>query len=1010
MNLFIKYYDKPYKTAYRKIEKYLELLEWNIFYDIKKIEDITICPCEYKTSNDPPALSKFKPFKSGDSWGDKFDYHAWFHMEVDALEEGTYLRVYTEQKGTSTVRPQFLVYINGKAVQGMDTNHTELLLNIGHNDVFVYGYISPNFKTAKFYAETAKIQKDVYGLYYDIRYAFKSLQCLNDDSEEFALTLNSLHKAVSMLYTYDFSSKEFIESVKNAKLFLEKNLSLQKESRAEVVCIGHTHIDSAWLWTLKQTREKVQRSFSTVLNLMDKYPKYKFMASQPLQYEYLKQENPELFERVKQKINEGRWECEGSMWVESDCNLPSGESLIRQINLGKDYFKKEFNKDNHILWLPDVFGYPASLPQILKQSGIDWFVTSKISWNDTNKMPYDTFNWVGIDGSKVNTYFLTGQDCDTNESVTYTSYVGEVDSTWIKGTYKRYQQKELNNKVLLPFGWGDGGGGPTDEQLELLERAEKGISGCPKTKFMFVGDFFNELSVKMKENKFPTWDGELYFEYHRGTYTTMADNKKNNRKCEFLLQNAETFSILSNIIFGEEYPTNSLNNAWEKLLTNQFHDIIPGSSIRQVYEDSEKDYSEIFKTGNAVLQSGYSLIANNVSKDDGYVIFNPNSFVANSFVNLNGKTVFAQNIQPKGYTVVKDFIDNNTISVNDNIVETNAYKVVFDDNWQITSIYDKNNNREVIPNGLKANELRIYADYPDNFDAWNYEKYSNEEFISITQFEKVEIVEDGVRKGVKIVRPIFKSKIEQTVWFYDNLNKIDFETKVDWHEQYKMLKVAFPVDINTNKATFDIQFGSIERPTHYNTTWEQAKYETCGHKYVDLSEGGFGVSLLNDCKYGHDVHENLIQLSLLRGTTYPNEVADQGGHSFTYSLLSHSGNLFEGNTIEQAYLLNNPLIAIKPTGEKTKLPKEYSLLKISDRNIICETVKKCKRGDGIIVRLYEDNNKRTTATINFGFNVKSAKLVNLLEEEIENISIKENNITLDFKGFEIKTLKLTLDK
>lgn len=1008
MDLFIKCYNEKFASEYRKVARYLKLLDENRYYNNKVVENIEIYPCDYKTSNVFPNLGDFVSFKSGDFWGGKPDCHAWFHLELDIVETNTYLRVYTEQKGVSTTNPQFLVYINGKVTQGLDTNHREVLLNIGHNDIYIYGYIALHLSSTRLFVETVQLDEDVNALYYDIRYAFKTLDFYRKDSQEYEKTIEALYRIVNMLYVYDFESDEFINSVKLARTKIRDDFYKKAENLygGKTICIGHTHIDCAWLWTLKQTKEKVQRSFSTVIELMKRYPKYKFMASQPLQYKFLKEENPELFENVKIKIREGRWECEGSMWVESDCNLISGESLIRQILFGKSFFKKEFNKENHILWLPDVFGYPASLPQILCKSGIDWFVTSKISWNDTNKMPYDTFHWIGIDGSLINTYFLTGQDCDVNDSVTYTSYVGETDSTWINGTYKRYQQTHLNNEVLLPFGWGDGGGGPTEEQLELLDRAESGLFSCPKAEFEFVGDYFNRLSKRMSEATFPKWNGELYFEYHRGVYTTIGRNKWCNRKSEFLFQNAEMISVLSKILKNTKYPKEKLNIGWEKILVNQFHDIIPGSSIRQVYDDSEKDYKEIFSIGESVLLSGIESVSDCLEKDTGLIVFNPHGFDVSTYAQFDEKTIYVENIPSKGYTLIKSYNDTNTVKLVDKIVKTSYFDVKFDNNWQIISIYDKVNDREVVPNGTIANEFRLYADYPDDFDAWNWEKYSNEEWKTLDTISSIETIQDGARFGIKIERKFYKSSIIQKIWFYDNLNRIDFDTIVNWHEQHKMLKVAFPVDINANKATFDIQFGSIERPTHYNTSWEQAKYEVCAHKYVDISDNGFGISLLNDCKYGHDVHEGVIQLSLLRSTTEPNEVADIGEHKFIYSLCTHAGTLFESNTIEQAYILNNPLIIAKPKGKENSLPTNYSLLKIDKKNIICETVKLAENDNSIIMRLYECNNKKSKANICFGFDVVRVELVNMLEEKVKSLDIKNNNLELIFNGFEIITLKI----
>ncbi|MBE6703419.1 MAG: alpha-mannosidase [Ruminococcaceae bacterium] len=772
--------------------------------------------------------------------------------------------------------------------------------------------------------------------------------------------------------------------------------------------IGHTHIDCAWKWTLRQTREKVQRSFSTVLELMRRYPEYKFMSSQALLYKNLKEEAPEIYDEVKERIREGRWECEGAMWVEADCNLSSGESLVRQVLYGKNYFKQEFGVENRVLWLPDVFGYSAALPQILRKSGVDWFVTSKISWNDTNRMPHDTFRWRGIDGTEINTQFITAQDDKGEPTRTGCTYVGSTRSTQVQGTYKRYSEKQIGDEAILTFGYGDGGGGPTARHLEMARRGAKGIPGGPNFKIDFAGDYLKRLEKKMETRPdVPTWQGELYLEFHRGTYTTMARNKRNNRQCEFLYQNAELLSTVAGALWGEKFPAQALHRGWEMILTNQFHDIIPGSSIKEVYDQSDIDYAEIRRIGEEIVAKTQQKVANGIDKRHGYVVFNPHSFDTAGLVKIEGKTVrTAQPIPSKGYLTTNGFVDTNHVSVEGNVVDTDCLRVVFDDHWQMVSIYDKTAGREVLKKGAIGNELRVHADYPHVYDAWEWQPYSAEQYKTITAVSSVEIVEDGVRKGVRIVRPHMHSTITQTIWFYDGTTRIDFETVANWHDRHQMLKVAFPVDVNSDKATYEIQFGTVERPTHKNTSWDAAKFEVCAHKYADFSEGGYGVTLMNDCKYGHDIHDGVMQLSLLRSPTNPNPEADQGVIPVTYALLPHQGTLAETDVPMQAYYLNQSMTAVAAAGEADTLPTAYCPMSLDKDNVICETVKQAEDGEGTVLRLYECRNRRTKATLSLGLPAKQVFVCDMMEREQAELPLVNGRVALTLGGFEILTLKV----
>ncbi len=995
---------------YRKIEHYLSILKSQMWRNIRDVDNIEVSYCGYKTSNTPPMPEEFKPFEKNGNWGGAKDCHAWFHFTLGKTEDNEYLEISTEHDGWNAANPQFIVYADGKMRQGMDTYHREMLLGEKEStDIFLYAYIGAWQVKAKLFAKTKILVPEIYELYYDILYPFQMLGYLDLESPEYLQIRTYLYRAVSLLDMNEVGSEDFLESVKTAEEYLKKSFYTDycREPVAKTVCIGHTHIDCAWHWTFQQSREKVQRSFSTVVELMKRYPEYKFMMSQPLLYKYAKEEAPELYEDIKRLVKEGRWECEGSMWVEADCNLTSGESLIRQILYAKNFFREEFGVENRLLWLPDVFGYSAALPQILKKSGIDWFITSKISWNETNRMPYDTFFWQGIDSSRVNCQFITAQPTDRNPTTKFAGYNYGTDANIIYGAYKRYTQKNLSNEVLMPFGRGDGGGGPTAEHLELLRRGARGIPGGTKASMEFAGSFLTRLAEKIETNpETPVWNGELYLEFHRGTYTTVAKNKKNNRYSEFLYADAEMLSIIAKELFGTPFPKAELHRGWEEILNNQFHDVIPGSSIKEVYDRCDIDYAMIKDIGESIVNGVKKKIASSLDKKHGYAVFNPHSFVGEGYLTLGGKTVKAEGIAPKGYSVCTAFKDTNSIKYDGKCVETDVLKVTFNDSYQIVSLYDKINCREVLKSGTAANELRLYADLPDNHDAWEWIEYSRDSYKVITALESAERIDDGARMGVRVTRAFDKSRLVQTIWFYEGTSKIDFETYVDWHTKHNMLKAAFPVDINSSRASYEIQFGTIERPCHFNTSWDKEKFEVCAQKYADISEGGYGVSILNNCKYGHDIHDGVIQLSLLRGSADPYEDADMGEHTFTYSIYPHKGDLNEAETARLAYYLNYPMTAIKTSGDKDLVPRSFSLISLDSDRVICETVKEAEYGADTVIRLYERKNMRGKVTLSLGMTATRATLTDMMENDIEDIPIENGNITLDIKPFEIVTLRI----
>ena len=657
--------------------------------------------CGYKHGNTVPSgdADGWDVFGENQIWGTQAEEHRWFykHIEIPAELKGRELELYVSVKPSCERRQdseaQFIAYINGRIVRGLDFFHPYLKLdsNADSCDVHIYAYSMPHGARCEFFAELCEFDREVEKLYYDLSVPFEMFRYMHEEEKEYRDICYHLNNALNLLNWNDPGSEEFKSSVRAADRYMDEEFygKYCRESDIKVSCIGHTHIDVAWKWTLGQTREKVQRTFGSVVEMMKKYPDYKFMTSQPQLLKYLKEESPEIYADIKRLVAEGRIELEGSMWLEADCNLASGESFVRQFMFGKRFFRDEFGVENHLLWLPDVFGYSAALPQIMQKSGVTTFVTSKLSWNETNRMPYDTFMWRGIDGTEVFTYFLTAArrekfDTRPNWSATYTP---NLEPGYIRGVWNRYEPKAITEEVLMPFGHGDGGGGPADIHIEHFNRLKYGIRGCPQVRWEFASTFLDRLYNKVKDDKrLPKWSGELYFELHRGTYTSQARNKRSNRKSEQLYQNTEMISSMANRLVGAEYRRDELNEGWECILLNQFHDIIPGSSIHSVYEDSKKDYEKIRRIAESVADDAYAGILSGIGTDGGTVVFNMNSFESNGFLNHNGKTYRVSAIPPKGYKVVKLSDAGAAHTFDGRRMETSNYSVEFGEDYTITRL------------------------------------------------------------------------------------------------------------------------------------------------------------------------------------------------------------------------------------------------------------------------------------------------------------------------------------
>lgn len=1005
-----------------KIKKTCEILDYYRKKRLYEIVDFEIADTDYKTNNNPPKKDRFRPFDTNTVISG-CDKHFWLHTSFKtpdvAKGKSVFFELKTGHEGQWNAKnPQCIVYLNGEMTQALDVNHTEILLNSDTEyDMYIYLYTGTEELTLTINASIYEQNDLVNDFYYDLSVPFNAAACLDDKDENRDLIVRELEAAINIIDFRKPFSDEFFKSIKEAQKYLYSNFynEVCGKSDAIVNCIGHTHIDVAWLWRVKQTVEKAQRSFATVIKLMDEFPEYKFMSSQPQLYKYVKREAPKLYEKIKEKVNEKRWEVEGAMWLEADCNLISGESMVRQILHGKEFMQTEFGVDSKCLWLPDVFGYSAAMPQILKKCGVDRFVTSKISWNETNKMPYDSFMWEGIDGTSIFTYFLTAQNYNKNKpDANYTTYNGQIKPEQVKGAWNRYQQKEYNNETIITFGYGDGGGGPTRDMLMQQRRLEYGIPGLPKTQISFAGDFLERAEKNFhinceRLNNTPKWVGELYLEFHRGTYTSIAKNKRNNRKSEIMYQNAEQLSVLDMLMLGGSYPSGDIKNSWETILLNQFHDIIPGSSIFDVYEDSDKDYKKIMELGNSIISEKLNKLAENIQTDGGTLVYNPTGFEADGIVSINGENVYVENIPPMGYKVCKCMpLTDNGVIVSEYKLENKYFTLEFDENYNIVSLYDKTNTKEVVKSDETFNQLRIFEDIPREYDAWEITDYYTRKMWEINDVSGVEYIHDNTMGGVKITRKYLDSYITQSIILYNNIDRIDFNTEIDWYEEHQLLKAFFPINVHAVEATYDIQFGNIKRPTHKNTSWDQAKFEVCAHKWADISDDGYGVSLINDCKYGHSASGSTLSLTLLKCATYPNPNADKGHHVFSYSICPHAGNFKTGETVKKAYLFNNPLITVSVQKQNGTLPESFSFVSTDSKNIVIETVKKAEKSDDIIVRFYDAFDRSEDVTLKFGKSINEAFLCDLLENNIKPIEVQDNTITVHVSNYEIMTLKISV--
>ncbi|MGW7158959.1 alpha-mannosidase [Paenibacillus taichungensis] len=971
--------------------------------------------------------------KQGEQWGELWDC-AWFRFagNLPAVTGNQTTVLLLDVNGELC-----LVDYEGSPIQGLTTINSEFDFSLGlpgkrvvqlhetsvnGQEVEVWADAGNNDLFGKYRGGTLKealiafCREDIRDLYYDTEVLLETAEQLHEGSARKERIYQTLYD-ISVQLT-DFSK----ENVEQAKKRLNEQLTLQGgDPVLTLSAVGHAHIDLAWLWPIRETIRKGARTFSTVLRMMERYPDYVFGASQPQLYDWIKQHYPKLYEQIKERVREGRWEPQGAMWVESDTNVPGGESLVRQILYGKRYFQQEFGLEMKSLWMPDVFGYSASLPQLLKKSGVDYMMTQKLSWSEYNRHPHHSFLWEGIDGSAVLTH-MPPED----------TYNSPAAPRSIIKAEQGYLDKNVSNHALMLFGIGDGGGGPGEEHLERLTR-EKNLLGLSPVIQEPSWKFFERLNEERE--RFQTWRGELYLEKHQGTLTSQARSKRYNRKMEKALRELEFASVLVASQLGRSYPSESLETIWKEVLLYQFHDILPGSSIKRVYDESLIRYEELLDQTENMINETYSHMADQISPNiessssSSVVIFNSLPWERQEWIHTNGSWRKVQ-VPSMGYTVVSDHVDQGAIdeiascaqlvpgiqesefhvSAEERCVENDTFIVKFDRNGAIISIRDKAEAREVIPQDHPGNALRVYQ---DEGDAWDFSHdYSAHTGMPLTLHDIRELRE-GPKLGLVFEYNYGESTLIQTVVLTEGSRRIDFETTVNWRENGKMLRTSFPVNIRTDQVHCEIQFGSLTRPTHRNTMWDFAKDEICAHQWIDLSEPDYGVALLNDCKYGHRAIDNVLGLNLLRSSSYPDPEADRAEHTFTYSLYPHQGNHIQAEIYRRGNELNIPLRTVSLSSvsakQNGKLPSSKAFLKPDHPHIMVESVKQAEDGDDIIVRLYETSGTHATTALHLGFHIAEAWTTDLMENIISPVSFAgASEMSLSFTPFEIITLRLKL--
>lgn len=832
------------------------------------------------------------------------------------------------------------------------------------------------------------------------------------DSESLrADKLASALEAFTLAVDFEQDAEGRTRDYQKARKLLAPALAARNGSTAPVFyAVGNAHLDLAWLWPMAETHRKTARTFAAQLRLLEQYPDYVFLQSQPASYEMCEQHYPALFKKIKKAVKEGRWIADGAMYVEPDTNMTSGESLIRQLVYGKRYFKEVFGVDSELLWLPDTFGYSAALPQILRGCGVKNLVTQKIFWsyNEGDRFPYHYFTWQGADGSEVTSFLPT-------------SYTYRTDPSEICGVWKNRVQKRGLDAFLLPYGYGDGGGGPCRQMIENVSR-EADLEGMPRVRHASPARFFEDMEKKGAPEH--TYVGELYFSAHRGVNTTQARVKRGNRKGEIALREAEVWGSLA-LLSGFAFPYAEMETAWKTLLLHQFHDILPGSSIARVNTEAQAQHARLIDRAEQArdqaqdsLQAGAggATVYNSLSFPISAVVLLPEEFQEGA-VTADGEALKTQRTE-EGLLALAPLPAMGALSLkpaaasprykavtaklgkNGAVMENEWVRVKLNRRGEVTSFVDKESGREFAEGPM--NRFLMYKDVPRLFDAWDIDSPYEQQEVPLVEPVTLSVVKaGGLRAVIRLERKLHQSTLSQDIVLDYGSRRLDFVTTVDWNELHRLLKVAFPIAVQASEGLNEIQYGYLARPTHRSRPYDADRYEVCNQRWSALCDQGHGAAVLNDCKYGISMHGSELRLTLLRAASCPEMQTDQGRHEFTYSFTAWDGPFLQSPVVKEAYALNIPPL-VKP-GQAA----DFSAFTLDEDNVFLDTVKPAEdRSGDLILRLYEALKARTACTLSINFPVQSVTLCDMLENPIQELALQDGCVRLDFKPFEVKTLRL----
>lgn len=878
----------------------------------------------------------------------------------------------------------------------------EIWADAGCNDLF--GRLVNNGVVRE--ACLAVAHPETIGLFYDFEVLTDSLKVMPEQSPRHQQILRALADAVHLL-NGDYTDDKVIQ----ARQILAGELSKKGgQPSLQISAIGHAHIDLGWLWPIRETKRKGARTFSTALANMALYPDYRFAASQAQLFQWMKEGYPGLYRRIQQAVKDGRLEPQGALWVECDTNVTGGEALVRQILYGRRYFRQEMGVDVQYVWLPDTFGYTAALPQIIKKAGLKYFSTQKLSWSLVNQFPHQSFHWQGIDGSQVLVHMLPE---DTYNGPALPRSIGKIESN--------YRDSGVSGHALMIYGIGDGGGGPGEEHIERMLRL-KNLAGLSPVKQEWTSDFFEKWAQQAE--RFETWIGEMYLERHEGTLTTHARNKWYNRRMEQALRELEWSACLAGQLTGATYPTERLNEIWREVLLYQFHDILPGSSIKRVYDETTPRYQALLAETHELIQQAHVTLAQKINTGAAklpVLVTNSLNWARRAWVKLGTGWRMVQ-APALGYAVVEtaSTVENiPTVQASTSNLENDGLRAEFGEDGALLSLFDKANQREIIATGARGNRLAVYR---DTGDAWDFPMDYADSQPRHMQLVAARAWVDGPKAVLVQEYALGHSQLTQEISLLAGSRQLEFNTQATWRERQSMLRVSFPVTVQANEASYEIQFGHLRRPTHRNTTWDLARDEVCGQKWADLSQGDYGVALLNDSKYGHKIKGNVIDLNLIRSVPFPGPrlvadetvapgeahdgYTDQLEHTFRYALYPHAGGLAASRVVRAGYEFNIPLGLLETETHAGSLPATFSWINLDAESVVIEAVKRAEDAEAWIVRLYESSGSQVKCQVKFTLPVSQVEEADLMEESPKALALQNGALILTFQPFEIKTLKI----